>query len=87
MPDQNDQKHFKFRKPATYQIQVEGEAGNYLSDLFGQMQITTLKENGQPAITTLVGRIRDQAELSGLLNTLYDMHLSIKSVNLMEEYE
>lgn len=85
MPDQNGQQHFKFRRPATYEIQVEGEAGTYLSDLFGQMQITILKNKGQPPITTLVGRIRDQAELSGLLNTLYDMHLSITSVNLIEE--
>lgn len=36
-------------------------------------------------MTTLVGRVRDQAALAGILNSLYEMHLPILSVeNLCE---
>jgi hypothetical protein len=31
-------------------------------------------------VTTLVGRVRDQAELTGLLNSLYELHLPILTV-------
>jgi len=35
-------------------------------------------------MTTLVGRLRDQAELSGVLNSLYDLRLSILKVEVVE---
>ena len=35
-------------------------------------------------MTTLVGRVRDQAELAGLLNNLYDLHLPILGVKNLE---
>jgi hypothetical protein len=34
-------------------------------------------------VTTLIGRLRDQAELSGVLNSLYDLHLSILKVEMV----
>jgi hypothetical protein len=36
-------------------------------------------------VTTLVGRLRDQAELSGVLNSLYDLHLSILKVERVND--
>jgi hypothetical protein len=33
----------------------------------------------------LTGRVRDQAELSGVLNTLYELHLPILSVKILAE--
>jgi len=47
------------------------------------MRITTRKRSDQTPVTTLVGRLRDQAELSGILNSLYGMHLSILKVELL----
>ena len=35
-------------------------------------------------MTTLTGRLRDQAELTGLLNSLYDLHLPILSVENLD---
>ncbi|MGD8264391.1 MAG: hypothetical protein PVG70_16085 [Desulfobacterales bacterium] len=34
-------------------------------------------------MTSLVGLLRDQAELSGVLNRLYDLHLSILKVEVV----
>lgn len=46
----------------------------------GDMKITgEISRDGNPR-TLLSGPIRDQAELMGLLNTLYELHLTILSV-------
>jgi hypothetical protein len=43
------------------------------------MQVTeTRATDGQPE-TILVGRVSDQAELPGILNSLYEMHLPVLS--------
>jgi hypothetical protein len=34
--------------------------------------------------TTLIGRLRDQAELLGVLNSLYGLHLSILKVEVVD---
>jgi hypothetical protein len=36
-------------------------------------------------VTTLTGRLKDQAELSGVLNGLYELHLPILSVKILTE--
>ena len=33
-------------------------------------------------VTELVGKVRDQAELAGLLNSLYELHLTLASVEM-----
>jgi hypothetical protein len=35
-------------------------------------------------VTTLTGRLKDQAELSGVLNSLYELHLPILAVSIVE---
>ena len=37
----------------------------------------------QTTMATLVGRLKDQAELSGVLNSLYDLRLSILKVEVV----
>jgi len=50
------------------------------------MRITTRKRLDQTTVTTLVGLLRDQAELSGVLNSLYDLyHLSILKVEVVND--
>ena len=49
------------------------------------MRITSRKRADQTTVTTLVGRVRDQAELTGVLNSLYEMHLPILSVENLTE--
>jgi hypothetical protein len=51
------------------------------AERLGGMSVTSSDgEDPASAVTTLVGRLRDQAELSGVLNTLYDLHLPILEV-------
>jgi hypothetical protein len=45
--------------------------------------IKTLKRISHYTVTTLVGRLRDQAELSGVLNSLYDLHQPILKVEVV----
>jgi hypothetical protein len=73
-------KHIKLWEPATYRIEVEGHLAESWSDRLAGMCITVRKRSDQTSVTTLVGRLRDQAELSGVLNSLYGLHLSILKV-------
>ena len=85
MSDSSNGKHLKIWAPATYRIEVEGYVDESWSDSLGGMSMTTRKGEDQSTVTTLVGRVRDQAELSGVLNTLYELHLPILSVEMLED--
>jgi hypothetical protein len=80
-------KRFRLETPGRYRIQVEGHLEEKWSDRLGGMGVATAKLEGQRTVTTLVGRLRDQAELTGVLNSLYDMHMPILSVELVNEEE
>jgi len=74
-----------FGGPAAYRIVVQGVLDTDWSDRLAGMTIhTTPREHGAPH-TTLMGAIRDQAQLSGVLDTLYDLHLPILKVEKVEE--
>jgi len=83
MPGEFDEKHLKLWTPATYRIQVEGALDEIWADSLAGMRISTHKRAGQSTVTTLTGRLRDQAELSGVLNGLYELHLPILSVKIL----
>ncbi|MEE4112429.1 MAG: hypothetical protein V2I40_06410 [Desulfobacteraceae bacterium] len=57
-----------FVKPATYRIRVTGHIDDRLSGQLGGMVITRAFTADSHPITILVGHIRDQAALSGVLN-------------------
>ena len=78
-------KDFKLWTPATYRIKVPGYLDESRSDFLGGMTITTASQGDQGVVTTLVGRLRDQAELMGVLDTLYNLHLVNFSVEMLEE--
>jgi hypothetical protein len=71
-------------KPANYRIRVEGELPARWLDRFEGMTVSVDRSTSERTLTTLVGRLRDQAALSGLLNTLYDLHLPVLSVECLE---
>jgi hypothetical protein len=73
----------KFEKPGKYRIVVQGRLDESWSDRLAGMSISTSNlENDKPT-TLLIGNLRDQAQLSGVLNSLYELHLPILSVNLL----
>lgn len=77
----------KLETPATYRIVVQGRLDQSWSDRLGGMAITAHNEGNEASVTTLTGRLRDQAELSGVLNTLYELHLPILKVEMLERGE
>ncbi len=73
----------RFGDPATYRIVIQGTLTTDWSERLAGLAVTS-SETG-PARTTLEGRIRDQAELNGVLATLYGLHLPILSVEKVED--
>lgn len=69
----------EFGGPATYRIVVKGELGDEWSDRLAGLAITSNRESGAWR-TTLIGPIRDQSELNGVLDTIYGLHLPILTV-------
>lgn len=69
--------------PCRYRIEVQGEVGPNWSDRLGGMRVlpSTLVEGSK--VTVLEGRVSDQAELSGILNTLYALHLPLLVVQCL----
>jgi hypothetical protein len=78
-------KHFNFKKPAIYKIVVEGEIDKVSSDNLLGMQIDVRRRDGEIAFSSLVGEIRDQSALAGILNNLYEMQMTVISVNMLSE--
>ena len=83
MPGEFDEKHLKLWTPATYRIQVEGALDEIWADSLAGMRISTRKRADQSTVTTLTGRLRDQAELSGVLIGFYDLQLPILSFKIL----
>jgi hypothetical protein len=84
MTNNPNEKYIKLWTPATYRIEVQGQLDESWSDRLVGMRITTSSQGDQGVVTTLVGRLRDQAELMGVFDTLYNLHLSILSVEMLE---
>jgi len=81
----SNEKHINIWTPATYRIEVEGHLDESWSNRLAGMRITTRNRADQTTVTTLFGRLRDQAELSGVLNSLYGLHLSILKVEVVND--
>lgn len=78
-------KGLKLGTPATYRIRVQGHIDSNWSDRFGGMILTRETTAQRLKVTILQGHLADQAALSGVLNTLYDFHLPLLSVENLDE--
>ncbi len=65
-----------------YRIIVKGSINKDLSNSLQGMQI--YKDRKEKTESSIVGMISDQAALSSILNTLYEKHLTVISVNMFE---
>jgi hypothetical protein len=70
--------------PAIYKIRVRGSLDDSWSDRIGGMQITETRGSDGDVETILVGRLADQAALSGILNTLYELHFPVLSAECVD---
>ena len=69
-----------FDCPAMYRIGVQGRIPARWCDRMEGMTITERSSEAEPSVTTLLGELSDQAALAGVLNTLYELHLPVLSV-------
>ncbi len=84
MPTEKSKKSFPFNRLGNYRIRILGFLEESWSERLGGLRITTSSLKDQGPATELVGPIRDQAELSGVLNALYELHLTLLSVEMLE---
>ena len=72
--------------PRTYRIVVRGRLDASWSDRLAGMTISPQGAGaGDGGTTVLEGPIRDESELSGVLNTLSDLHFAPLSLALVDE--
>ena len=75
--------HATMQGPAVYRVRVEGHIPLDWSARLMGMNITTSSDDSNEN-STLVGRLPDQAALSGVLNTLYEKQYPVLSVECLE---
>ena len=69
---------YEFSAPGYYRIVVQGQLRANWSERIGAMQVLSPQKDSE--LTVLEGCVYDQAELSGILNTIYELHLPLISV-------
>ena len=72
---------------AGYRIIVQGQLDERWSERLGGMLINVSYELNKEGETVLTGRLSDQAALAGILNTLYELHLPLLSVEYLNADE
>ena len=75
---------FKPDCPVIYQIIVQGYLDESRSDWFDGMAIEPQVDADGRSVTKLTGKVVDQAALQGLLRKLYDLGLSLLSMQRKE---
>jgi hypothetical protein len=65
--------------PANYKITILGQLDPKWARRLEGMNATSVALSDGNIETTLQGRLADQAALSGVLNTLYELHLPVLS--------
>ena len=84
MQSESTEKSRSFITPATYSIHVEGLLNESWSERLAGMNIKTIKRKNRQPMTTLSGRLTDQAELLGVLNSLYNLGKSLVAVKRLD---
>jgi hypothetical protein len=71
-------------KLSAYQIRVWGHLGEDWSHWFDGMAVAVEDEDGPTPVTVLSGIVADQAALRGILSAIWDLNLTLISVNPIE---
>ncbi len=86
-----------FSAPGFYRIEIQGRLHKDWWSRLGAMQVSSyVPDNGIEVtilqvyvpdngieVTILQGVIRDQPELAGIMKTLYELHLTLRTVNYL----
>jgi hypothetical protein len=68
------------RQTATYQISVYGKLDVSWADWIGVVHVTHEIGDDGSSVTTLIGSVPDQAALRGLMERIWDLNLTLISV-------
>lgn len=74
---------YEFSSPGYYRIELIGELRDNWSERIGAMKVLPPSALENKVVTVLQGRVSDQAELSGILNTLHELHLPLLSIQFL----
>ena len=85
MSNSQSWKNLKFEASASYRVRVQGHLDDSWSDRLGGMVLTRAFTADKQPMTILIGHLSDQAALSGVMNALYNLHLPVFSVELLDE--
>ena len=77
--------NLKFEESASYRIRAQGHLDDSWSDRLGGMVLTRAFTAEKQPMTILIGHLKDQAALCGVMNALYDLHLPVISVEFLNE--
>lgn len=69
-----------FEGPATYRITVKGRINEHDSQYLGGMHVINNDNEVETKTTIITGEVKDQAELMGILNNIYELHIPILSM-------
>ncbi len=72
-----------FSAPGFYRIEVQGRLHKDWWSRLGAMQVSSYVPDSGIEVTVLQGAIRDQSELAGIIKTLYELHLVLRSVSYL----
>lgn len=64
-----------------YQIKIQGNLNREWSRTFTGMAISSEIDDQGARITSLTGMIADQAKLRGIMNKIWDLNLTVLSLN------
>ena len=70
-------KGLRLEDPATYEIRVQGSIDPKWSGRLQGLGITVKEFSDRLPVTTLSGRLKDQAALLGVLNTLFALKMPL----------
>ena len=71
--------------PNTYRIDVQGDLAAWEGRL-GGLQMSSRHDRRYGQVTSLSGPVQDQAELFGILNTIYELHLPLLLLSALPRY-
>lgn len=72
-----------FSAPGLYRIEVQGHLPSGWVGRLGAMKRFSPSMESDNEVTFLQGKVSDQAELAGILNSLYELQLRLLSVQYL----
>ena len=84
MTSSKNGKDLTFSSPVSYRIYVKGFLDVSWSERLSGMRISNQSSGPISPMSVLDGSVRDQTELIGVLNNLYEMHLPFISLEIVD---